>query len=189
MAEPPSVSKERLTGWRELEERTEDLFTLPGASVRGHTRLYEDTNLRERVRDATGIDRVWRFFFMTALEFRPSLSRTAARMVKPTVVTEARRRFADDLQARGFESVDRGGTSTIRVNGERARLSSFRARYHPSTDDGNLDIDVAGHLAVWLSDGDFRLAGGAYPDGGLEQISVDAAGFRQELLELIRAVD
>lgn len=189
MAQAPSVSDERLSGWRELEERTEELFTLPGVSVRGHTQLYEDATLRERVREATGVDQVWRFFFVTALEFQPSLSRAAARMVKPTVVTEARRRFADDLRERGFESVDRGGTSTIRVNDERARLSSFRARFQLSTDEEAVELDVAGHLAVWLSAGTFRIAGGAYPDRGLERFGVETAEFRRELLELIRAVD
>lgn len=188
MVEPPSVPDERLTGWRLHEERTEELFSLPGAGVHGHTRLYEDATLREQVHAATGADQVWRFFFATALEFRPSLSRTAARIVKPTVVTEARRRFVDDLRDRGFESVDRAGTSTMRVDGERARLSSFRASYPLSIDDEELDLDVAGHLAVWLNDG-FRLAGGAYPDGGLDRFGIDTAGFREELLKLIRAVD
>lgn len=190
MADEPSVAEERLSGWELSEDRTETVFTLPAASVRGHTKLYEDAALRERVREATGVDHRWRFFFATALEFSPSLSRTAARIVKPTVVTESRRQFVSDLRDRGFESVDRGRTSTVRVDsGERARLTSVRAHYPLATDDGEVELDVAGYLGVWLGDDGFRLAGGAYPERGLAQFGVDASGFREELLDLIRAVD
>lgn len=213
----PIVPADRLDagGWTLAEERTEPLFEMPGVTVRGRTRLYEDAALRDRLRAAAGVDLIPRFFFATRLSVTPSLSAGAASVVKPTVVTEARRRFAGDLRDRGFEGVESGRTETIRVrSGDRARLTEYRARVplSPSpaagsvdgsageaenTTDaeraeetgGDLDLDVSGLLAVWATGGEFRLAGGAYPRRGVERFGVDAGDYREELVELIRSVE
>jgi hypothetical protein len=193
----PVVPEDRLDaeGWTLAEDRTETLFGMAGATVRGHTRLYEDADLRERIRAATDVDRIWRFFFATRLAFTPSLPPGAAAVVRPTVVAESRRRFADDLRDRGFEDVETGRTETVRVrSGDRARLSEFRARVPPSPSvdsdaEGPVELDVAGLLAVWTTDGEFRLAGGAYPRRGLERFGVDADGHREDLLGLLRSVE
>jgi hypothetical protein len=174
-------------GWVLTESSTETLFSLPAATVEGHTRLYADPDLRERVREGGGPDHVWRFFFATAVEFDPSLSPGLGPMVKPSVVTESARRFERDLRERGFEDLDRGRRQNVRVrSGERARLTGVSASYPL---DGET-VAVRGYIAVWQDDG-FRLAGGAYPESGLEGFlgePVDAAGYRNELLELVRAV-
>jgi len=58
----------------------------------------------------------------------------------------------------------------------------------------SVDLRVRGFLAVWL-DGEFRIAGGAYPESGLEgllaeaDVDPDGAAYREELLALIRAVE
>jgi hypothetical protein len=190
-ATPPVVPTERLDsgGWALSEETTETVFQLPTARVEGHTKLYEDAALRERIREHTGVDRTWRFFFATALTFQPPLAPGLAPMVKSTVVTEARRTFANDLKDRGFTQVDRGQTQTIRIDGNRARLMNFRATYPLETDDDTVDLQVAGWLAVWNGDG-FRLAGGAYPEAGFQAVEEagNASAYREELLNLVRAV-
>ena len=182
-------------GWELVEESTETLFELSAARVEGHTRIYEDAALRRAVREASGVDQLCRFFFATAVEFSPPLSPGVAPMVKPTVASEARREFAGDLEDRGFANVDRGRTRNLRVDsGPRARLTDYRATYPLRADEVSVDLRVRGFLAVWL-DGEFRIAGGAYPESGLEgllaeaDVDPDGAAYREELLALIRAVE
>lgn len=203
MAVPPSslptVSDDLLDdgGWSLVEEREETLFRLPTAQVRGYTALYEDGDLRERVRAAADIDRQWRFFFATRLSFVPPLAPgVGPAMLMPTVRSEANRQFAGDLRERGFEAVSRGRTERIRVrSGERAQLQSFEARL-PVDAAGVTPLDVEGWLGVWTTSGEFRLAGGAYPTDlpGLgEALDVpglpDAGDCREELWRLVRAVE
>jgi hypothetical protein len=180
-------------GWELVEASTETLFELSTARVEGHTRVYEDAALREAVRAAAGVDRLCRFFFATAVEFSPPLSPGVAPIIKPTVASEARREFANDLEERGFVNVDRGRTRNERVDsGSRARLTDYRAVYPLRAEDASVDLRVRGFLAVWL-DREFHIAGGAYPESGLEDLLADAAiepdanAYREELLELIRA--
>jgi hypothetical protein len=171
-----------LDGWVLTEDTTETLFSLPTARVEGHTLVYEDAALREAVRDSHGVDHPWRFWFVTHVAFTPPLAPGGAAMVKPSVVTEARRAFAADLRERGLREVERGHTETMRVqSGARARLSDFRAAY----DLGGESVPVRGWLAVW-ADGDFRLAGGAYPEASLGGL-FEPNSYRNELLDLIRA--
>jgi hypothetical protein len=187
----PDVPTDRLDdgGWKLADETTDTVFELSTARVEGHTKLYEDAGLRERIRERTGVDRPWRFFFATALEFHPPLASGLAPLVTPTIVTESRRSFADDLRERGFSAVDRGRTQTIRVDGSRARLTNFRATYPLDADGETVDLQVAGWIAVWNGDG-FRLAGGAYPESGFKAVEEagNAIAYREELLELIRNV-
>ena len=182
-------------GWVLAEESAETLFELSAARVEGLTRVYEDADLRRAVREATGADRLCRFFFATVVEFSPALSPGIAPVIKPTVSSEARREFANDLRERGFANVERGRTRNVRVDsGARARLTDYRAVYPLRTDAASVDLRIRGFLAVWL-DGEFRIAGGAYPESGLGDLlagrDVDAEPdgnvYREELLELIRA--
>jgi len=181
-------------GWTLAEESTETLFELSAARVEGHTRIYEDAELRGAVREAAGVDQLCRFFFATALEFSPPLAPGVAPMVRPTVASEARREFAKDLEGRGFVDVGRGRTRGVRIDsGVRARLTDYRAVYPVHAGEASVDLRVRGFLAVWL-DEEFRIAGGAYPESGLGDLLADAdvepdgSAYREELLELIRAV-
>ncbi|PSQ11496.1 hypothetical protein BRC93_05375 [Halobacteriales archaeon QS_5_70_15] len=182
-------------GWELVEETTETLFELSAARVLGHTRVYGDAALRRAVREASGVDQLCRFFFATVLEFSPPLSSGVAPVVKPTVASEARREFANDLRQRGFVNVDRGRTRNVRVDaGVRARLTDYRSVYPLRAGDASVDLRVRGLLAVWL-DEEFHVAGGAYPESGLADLLADAdvepdgAAYREELLDLIRAVE
>jgi hypothetical protein len=192
----PSVPDERLAegGWTLSEESSETRFELPTMRVVGHTRLYEDAELREAVERVTGIDRRWRFFFATRLEFDPPLAPgIGPAMLYGSVSTEAKREFATDLQRRGFENVSRGRGGRVRTDaGDRASLTKYDTRYRLDATDRDDATDgdpgetgvgaanrsqgdrrtlpVTGWLAVWTYDDEFRLAGGAYPDRPLVEV-------------------
>lgn len=187
--DPPAIDAP-MEGWREVERYVETVFELAAASVRGHTAVYEDRTVTEAAVDAGLADQPWRFLFVTRLEFVPPLMPgVGPASVSPTVTTEANRSFADDLRERGFESVDRGRRERVRTDaGDRARIRRYTAVYRP---DGGDPFDVEGWLGVWVHDGAFRIAGGAYPTqplGDGTAAVVDPSRFRNELLDLIRAV-
>ena len=198
----PDPPTERLDagGWERTATTTETLFGLPTIEVVGTTELYEDTDLRERVRTATGgdLDQPWRFFFATRLTFRPSLAPGIGPMaLLPIVTMEARRAFADDLRDRGFRNVDRGRAQRTRTrSGERLRLTKYTARYAVDWDRG-YDLYIEGWVGVWVRKGTFRLAGGAYPTRGFgellaavgEESATDPREYRGDLLDLVRAVE
>lgn len=205
MAEHPSslpdVPEERLAtdGWSLVEETEETLFRLPTARVRGYTALYEDGALRDRIRAAAAIDRQWRFFFATRLAFVPPLAPgIGPTMLMPTVLSEAKRTFGKDLGERGFEAVRRGRTERIRVrSGSRAHLQSYEARLPVEGEATAISsVDVEGWIGVWTTDGEFRLAGGAYPTDlpalgetlGVTDLP-DATACREELWRLLREVE
>lgn len=217
----PSLPDEQLAAgnWAEQSRTTDTVFRMPGTAVIGKTVLYDDAILREAldnadvehprssdgepadtqlVHDSTA-ERFWRFFFATALFFRPPLvPLVGPASVRPTVVNEARKSFVTDLETRGFERVERGHRERMRTEtGDRARLTKITAQFPlDGRDAGSLDIE--GWLAVWVYRGSFRIAGGAYPTSGLtslltdipdtERPVTDAGQFRDELLDLMRAV-
>ncbi|MFC4407202.1 hypothetical protein [Haloarchaeobius iranensis] len=187
-------------GWRLSDESTEVVFDLATVRVLGATRLYEDADLRAAVREATdgALDQPWRFCFATQLSFQPPLMPgVGPASLSPTVVSSARRQFADDLRERGFRSVERHRSERMRTEtGARARLTRYEAAL-PLTDaldgpsDRPADVAVEGWLSVWLADGQFRLAGGAYPTDGLDAVAPgvadDPGSYRNELLSVLRS--
>ena len=218
--EYPTVPTDDLAGWDERVRSESEVFRTPTAAIIGRTLLYDDAELREALASA-GVDHLldgggesgdrmidtgedggfWRFFFATALSFRPPLAPgIGPASMRPTVVSEARRAFTDDLEARGFENVERGRSQRVRTDTrDRASLVKVTATY-PFPEDAPVEtLDVEGWLAVWDVSGQFRIAGGAYPVRGLgglladlpaaERPDTDADGFRNELLDLIRAVE
>jgi hypothetical protein len=191
MVAPPSVPDDLLTDWRRASETTETPFAAPGLTVTAHISLYEDDRLRERVRERTGVDRSWRFFLATRLELAPQPPVTAA--LRGLVASRASRGFADRLEDRGFEAVERTERRRLAVGDDDARLFGYDARCRV---DG-VTLSVDGWLAVWAPDRTFRLAGGAYPiavvDGDGETTDaladcLDPAAFRSELFALVRGV-
>ena len=196
---PPGVPADSLAEWDRTEAGVERLFGVEGADVRGHTLVYEDRRLREGVRDATdgALDQSWRFFFATRLRFRPPLGPGANVAILPTVRTEAVRSFCSDLEGRGIEDVERGRSERVRTETrKRVRLRQVTGEVpRPGTGDADGSIPVEGWVGVWY-DGDFFVAGGAYPRTSLAQVfgveddrlSLTASTARDELLELVRAV-
>jgi hypothetical protein len=214
----PAVPESKLDGWDERVRQESVVFRTPAVSAVGHTVLYDDRQLRnglERAgyaallgREDGGDDTVvddegqgfWRFLFATGLSFRPPLTAGISLVsVRPLVVAEARRSFEHDLQSRGFEAVDRGHSQRFRTDsGERARLVKYTARY-PFDDAPTDELRIEGWLAVWATGSEFRIAGGAYPIHGLEELvagldsgerpDIDRGAYRDELLDLIRAIE
>lgn len=215
----PTVPQDRLRagGWELWSKSERTVFRLPTVSVIGYTLVYVDARLQDAV-EAAGAgdvlaqasgdgDRLveteedpWRFFFATALSFRPPLTAgIGSASLLPLVTAQARRAFVADLEARGFEAIDRERTQRVRVeSGARGRLSRFTARLPLESADAPTRIDVEGWLAVWMTDGSFRIAGGAYPIFGMDALlsalpaserpRTDPGAFREEVLELIRSV-
>jgi hypothetical protein len=109
-------------------------------------------------------------------------------MVYPSVASEAKRTFAEDLRERGFRSVERGRRERARsADGDRIRLQEFTASLR--LDQPGVAVDTTGWLGVWTVGGEFRIAGGAYPDlQGLEVDGPAPADCRRELFELLRSV-
>jgi hypothetical protein len=202
-------------GW-EPRGRSEDrLFDAGAASVVGRTVLYADAEV-EAALDAAGVgklldppstdagrdrlvgvDTVAPFAFATALSFTPPLAPgIGPATLFPMILKEARRSFARDLGARGFESVERDRRQRIRTEmGDRARLTRYTATHALAPDAPAKDLRVEGWLAVWTREGAFRVAGGAYPTAGLTKLfanreaspETDPSTFRSDLLDLIRA--
>ena len=199
----PSVPDERLAegGWKLVGDTTETLFRLATVAVEGHTLVYEDGDRRAAIETASDgeLDGPWRFFFATRLAFRPPLaSGVGLAMIRPTVTAEARRAFVADLEARGFRSIDRRRTERMRTEaGDRTRLTNYTARYAVESSAYDGPVAIKAWLAIWVCNGAFRIAGGAYPTRGFDDLlaalgierEVDPTTDREELLELLRAVE
>ena len=184
--DPPTPDPARLSenGWTLSREEAERVYEGLGVSVTAHTAVYEDADLRERIVEAGGEDRVWRFFFASRLDVTPSPGFGMASAARPYVVRESKKTFVEELRERGFEDITDGDTETVGLGGRRGRMTPHRARL--STAGG--DVGVLGAVVVWR-DGEFHVAGGAYPTSGLEAlVDVNADAYETELLELIRAV-
>lgn len=196
----PDVPADRLRdeGWELTDESVETVFKLPTASVVGATELYDDVQTREAAESAAGIDHQWRFFFATALTFRPPLAPgIGPAMILPTVRSEAISTFADELRDRGFENVERGRRERVRTDsGDRARLREYTASM--SLPEADATLSITGWVGVWHGDG-FRIAAGAYPNEAVgetlglsdppDRLRRLPRDYRDELLSLIRAVE
>ncbi|PSQ15224.1 hypothetical protein BRD00_14675 [Halobacteriales archaeon QS_8_69_26] len=178
--------------WELVEETEEDLGKTGPVRVTARRTLYGDRRLRERVREATGVDRQWRSLFASTLVTAPPLSRGITDLVVRTVAAPvAGSRFAADLRDRGFEGVGSVETSRPTVgDGTRARATRFSARIPV---EGADPVDAEALLAVWGRDDHMLAAGGTYPVGRLRTAAGEApfdppAEYRRDLLELIRTV-
>ncbi|QIB74110.1 hypothetical protein GL213_09205 [Halogeometricum borinquense] len=182
-------------GWEQTSSETETMFNAMVVTVRTHTTVLEDTRLRETIRDRTGMDGTWRFFFASRLRFRPKtgMSRTLSRYV----TERANDGFVSQLQERGFRDVAATDSRRFAVGKSEADLTQYRAHVVMTTDaERSVDVTAEGCLAVWPTDGGFLLAGGAYPltvedgvlDGTVETLLAPET-HREELLEMIRSVE
>lgn len=188
MTDPPAVDAGALSGWRRTETSAETVFDLGGVEVTTATAVYEDPDLRDRVRAATGVDRTWRFFFATRVDV-PGPSASAA--LRRLVTDRATSGFVDRLRDRGFEDVTEAERRRLRVGEREARA----VRYDAVCRVGGFAVAVDGWIAVRPGPAGFVLAGGAYPravrsapadDGDLAAL-LDPEAFRADLFDLIRA--
>ena len=188
---PPSVPEAALEarGWRRLDDRTETVFEGLGVAVQSRTLVYEDRDLRSKIAAAGGPDRVWRFLFVAALEITPQPILGAHAALRPRVLREAKRAFAEELRKRGIEEISAGATERTELAGDRrARVTPYRGQQPIGEKEGNegaKTIDVVGKLALWYGDG-FRIAGAAGPSGTVAGCEIETDLW--ELLDLIRTV-
>jgi hypothetical protein len=199
---PPTLPDDRLAGWRRVDRTTDRPFEVGPVSVTSTTVVYDDDRLRRAVREATGIDGQWRFFFASRLAISPTTSPSGA--LRRLVTDRARRGFRDRLRDRGFESPAERERRTIRLDGTDAAVTAYDATCRL----GGVRLSVVGWLAVWPDGPEFLLGGGAYPTAVVEtgvgaategaEPSSDAADdlsalltpddFRKELFSLLRAI-
>ena len=175
MVSPPPVPDAdlRANGWRRIEDRTETVFEGFGVSVESRTLLYGDGDLRSRVVEAGGPDRVWRFLFVAALEIRPPPAFGGHAALRPRVLREAKRTFVAELRERGIESVSVGATERTELDGDRrARTTPYRGEIPVEVADGDKRVAVVGRLALWHDDG-FYIAGAAGPSGEIDGCEIE----------------
>ena len=88
----PTLPPDRLgdSGWTLAETVHETVFRGLGVSVTGHTAVYEDLDLRDRIVAAGGEDRTWRFLFAARLEIGPPPGAAMASVARPYVVRQCR---------------------------------------------------------------------------------------------------
>ena len=169
------------------------------ATVRSRRALYGDRRLRERVRAATGHDRLWRSVFVARLTTEPPLTPGVAGLVVRSVAfPRARSRFRDDLADRGFRAVEEVERRRVDVGaGQRARAARLSAvvpvddataSAGAGTDDG---VAVDAWIALWHRDREMVAAGGFYPVAtlsGAPDAFASPGEYRERLFEFVRAV-
>lgn len=190
--DPPSVPADRLAGWVETDRSVETAFDAKLVSVRAHTVVYDDRDLRERVREATDIDHQWRFFLAARLRLEPRTEPSGP--LTRLVADRARSGFRDRLADRGFQQLRRTETTRRERDGTTTREATYEAVLPldatqwtrratdplggdgpPGADDTTptgdgpsderVTLRTRAQLAVWPGDAEYLLAGGGYPTG------------------------
>lgn len=184
---PPNVPEELLEGWSVSDRSIETPFDLGVVTVTAHTVVYEDERRRERIREAAGIDGRWRFIFASRVRIRPET--VASNALTRIVRSRAENGFEARLTERGFDGVTKEGTRSMRIGRSTATLTRYRGRCRV----GETTVPTAALFAVWPSDRDYYVAGGAYPTGVPSALEDTAALFdpdadRAELLRILRSM-
>ena len=197
---PPAVPTDALAdgGWREVERTDDAVFDARVVRVDATTVVFADGPLRERVRDATGLDYPWRFFVASRLAIRPSTP--PSRALTGLIADRAHAGFADGLERRGLAEVRRieveDGDRPLGGDGsgeERTRVAGYGALCRP---DG-ASVRARAWAAVRPTGGSYLFVGGAYPTAvrdaadpaAAERLAeaFDADRFERELFALMRA--
>lgn len=203
---PPSVPASRLADWQRTDRTVETPFSTPIVSVAAHTDVYEETTQRQQIREQTGVDRPWRFFFVSRIRLDPPQQPSS--LLTGLIRRRVASAFVDRLSDRGFDSIRETETQQVTVGGDEGVRKRYRARCRltvPSSpadggsgdateDSLSVSFPVESYLAVW-ADEDYHVAGGAYPSGtpdsgppdlvaALAEV-IDPVDAREELLALI----
>jgi hypothetical protein len=186
--DPPAPSVDVPDGWVELESTTERVFSVSKVTVTATTVVYEDERLRDRIKTETETGGGFRrFVFVSRLQLRPATK--PSKPLTKLVTSRAKSGFADRLRERGMADVDERETRRFRVDGTDATLVGYDAS---CTIEGTR-LAVDGWVAVWPDeDGDYFVAGGAYPTRVLDGTGVgdvlDPNRFRDDLFSIVRSV-
>ena len=184
--DPPAPSVDVPDGWVELEATTERVFSVSKVTVTATTVVYEDERLRDRIEAETG-GGFRRFVFASRLRLRPATK--PSKPLTKLVSSRAKSGFAERLRERGMANVDERETRRFRVDGTDATLVGYDAS---CTIEG-VRLAIDGWVAVWPGDdGDYLVAGGAYPtrvlEGGGAGDVLEPNRFRDDLLSIVRSV-
>lgn len=225
---PPDVPRDVLDegGW-ELQAETndetvfEDKYGPVSVEAAATSRTYADAALREQVRSDTlgTVDTALSLFSATRIDMAPSVDQLGPVQSEVTnrIQDNARKQLRQRMTENGITDVERTGTDTIDVAGgataDLTELSGvfpvediqFPVREQETITIEGADLGVKALLAVWAADGNYLVAGGAYPaenfvretttdlsDAITVSIDVDLGltpdAYRQELLELVTGV-
>jgi len=197
---PPPVDESRLADWRQTDRTVDAPFSTPMVSVETHTVVYEEWVQREQVREATGLDHPWRFFFSSRVRLDPP------QPPNPMLTSLLRSRvfaaFVDRLAGRGLDDITEQDRGRFSIGGARGVQKQYRARLRvdpaddlDDADPGPIAVPIEALVVVWADD-DYFVAGGAYPAGppesGPDAVAaairdvVDPAADREELVALIQ---
>ena len=197
---PPPVPEAALTDWRQTDRTVDAPFSTPVVSVETHTVVYEEHTQRERIRESTGVDHPWRFFFSSRVRLDPP------QPPNPMLTSLLRSRvfaaFVDRLAGRGLDDITEQDRGRFSIGGARGVQKQYRARLRvdPVDELGDGDpepitVPIEALVVVW-ADADYLVAGGAYPAGlpetGPDEMVaairdvVDPAADREELVALIQ---
>lgn len=194
MATFPSPPTDALAagGWCERERRERTAFDAKVVTVDAATVVYEDVDLRERLREATGVDGLWRFFVASRLTLSPASA--PSRALTSLVANRSHAGFADILRERGFEGVRRHDDPDADLGGD-TTLAGYEALCRL---DG-VAVRARGWAGVRPVERSYLLVGGAYPtavrDAPAEDVrsaivsELDVDEFQSELFELMRATE
>ena len=163
-------------GWEQVDERTETVFEMAAIRIRGATRRSEDERTRDTLRAATGIDHPLRFLAATRLGFQPSLPPgISPKLFAPTLRSQLRSAFADELEERGLVDVTHEGKDRQRLAaGSRVYLNEYTGTAPLDDHDGSLPLEC--WVALWISGGVVRIVSGGFPAVVLaEHFEVDEA--------------
>lgn len=197
---PPPVPTDELEdgGWTLQDERTETFFELPTMRISGTTRQYTDERSSEALLEQTDGNIEWevRFFAVTRLGFEPppppGVSPT---MFAPTLRSEVRRSFAEQLERRGLADIERGRRERLRLPGKnRARLTQYTA----SDRLGDQTVGLECWVGIWTSGREVFVVTGGYPRTELaDELDVNTEDpvltrstetYRDEFFSLVRGV-
>lgn len=180
-------------GWRERDREETTAFDAKVVTVEAATLVFEDVDLRERLADATGLQRVWRFFVASRLTLSPATKPSTA--LTGLVANRALSGFADTLGERGFEGVRRTRDGDGPAVGDDARGAGYEALCRL----GGVSVRARGWAAVRPVEGSYLLVGGAYPtavrqapdDAATDAIesALDPERFRAELFTLMQETE
>ena len=189
---PPSVPTERLADWRQTDRTVDSPFSTPMVSAHTHTLVFEESTQRARIREETGVDHPWRFFFTSRIQLDPPHPPNP--VLTSLIRTRVDRAFVDRLADRGLADIQKGESHSVSLGPTRGKRTRYAARLELDTGEEPLSVPIEASVAVWVDDG-YRLAGGAYPagraDGGPPELAdilittIEPTAAREELFGLI----
>ncbi|MCL9817089.1 hypothetical protein [Natronocalculus amylovorans] len=153
----PDVPIDRFSGWECVEEGVEYPFKTPVVTVAAYTTVFEDRAGAATFQDATGIDTVWRFCFVSRIQMTPHTRPSA--LLDRIVRRGAADGFTDRLQERGLDAVTKRRTESVQVGSHDGTCIRYGARCRV---DGTT-IPLEGLVVVWTMDSTYYIGGGVYP--------------------------